>query len=136
MRATESVDFGTPPSGLPTLQGIVGVDLPGGGLKGFQVAQGMLVESGGFIGMIQHVREQTRSVGQIALSDAGTVHAWISLTDEQGAAKDSMHPGGTGTEVRAGPSASIGTGVILEELGRTFGRMHGRRDLSLGRSLP
>ena len=49
----------------------------------------MLVKGGGFIGMIQYVREQARSVGQIALSDAGTVHAWISLTDEQAAAKDS-----------------------------------------------
>jgi hypothetical protein len=39
--------------------------------------------------MIQYVREQTRGIGQIALSDAGTVHAWISLTDEQAVAKDS-----------------------------------------------
>src|SRR6476659_10168550 len=49
----------------------------------------MLEKSGGSIGVIQYVREQTRSVGQIALSDAGTVHAWISLTDEQALAKDS-----------------------------------------------
>src|SRR5664279_951627 len=66
------------------------LDLCGGCLKGLQVAQGMLVESGGFIRMIQYVREQTRSVGQVALSDAGTVHAWISLTDEQDAEKDSV----------------------------------------------
>jgi hypothetical protein len=63
--------------------------LPGGSLKRFESAQGMLEKSGGSIGVIQYVREQTRSVGQIALSDAGTVHAWISLTDEQAVAKDS-----------------------------------------------
>ena len=39
--------------------------------------------------MIQYVREQARSVRQIALADAGTVHAWISLPDEQAVAKDS-----------------------------------------------
>src|SRR5664280_1096429 len=49
----------------------------------------MLVKRGGFIRTIQHVREQARGIGQIALSDAGTVHAWISLTDEQAATKDS-----------------------------------------------
>jgi hypothetical protein len=36
MLANETVDFGTPPSGLPNLQGIVGVDLPGGDV--FQLA--------------------------------------------------------------------------------------------------
>src|ERR1017187_5502112 len=58
-------------------------DLPGGSPKSLRSAQGMLVKGGRSIGMIQYVREQARSIGQIALSDAGTVHAWISLTDEQ-----------------------------------------------------
>ena len=65
----------------------------GGGLKRFQSAQGMLVKRGGSVGMIQYVREQARGVGQIALADAGTVHAWISLTDERAVAKDSTHLG-------------------------------------------
>ena len=35
----------------------------------------MVVKRRGSIGMIEYVREQARSVGQLALADAGTVHA-------------------------------------------------------------
>src|SRR5450759_816630 len=51
----------------------------------------MLVKESGSVWMVQYVREQARCVGQIALSDAGTVHAWISLTDERVEAKVSAH---------------------------------------------
>jgi hypothetical protein len=49
----------------------------------------MFVEKGGAVGMVEYVREQSRGIGQIALSDAGTVHAGINLPDEQAVPKDS-----------------------------------------------
>jgi hypothetical protein len=74
-------------------------DLAGGSLKTLKPAKGMLIKSSGSIRVIQYVREQARSIRQVALADAGTMHAWISLTDERRLAKDStlltaFHPAG------------------------------------------
>jgi len=56
------------------------VDFRGCGLIVSEIAEGVAVEAGGAVGMIQHVREKGRSMREFGMPDAGTVHAWDQLT--------------------------------------------------------
>ena len=68
-------------------------DLRGCGLKGFEIAQGMAVKTGDAVRVIQHIREQGGGMRQVGMPDAGTVHARISLADENRVLEDSTVAG-------------------------------------------
>ena len=61
----------------------------GRGAKRVEIAQGMAIKRGSFIGMVEGVRGERSGVGQFCLADAETVHAGISLADDAGYPQDS-----------------------------------------------